>query len=321
MDNVCHTLVGAALAECGLRRRTRYATAALVIGANLPDIDVLALFGNNGLGFRRGITHGIPALIVWPFILTAVILIWHRLTSHRSRVTAHGSPLTAHPIELLKLSALAILTHPTLDWMNTYGMRWLMPFEGTWTSADALFIVDPWLYLMLGAAWIVGASYRRGSSSDRLIDSSSHRLSLRGERFARRMVTLASAYVVAMMTLSAVGKHLAANQLGLTNPTRRDLMISPVFLDSWRRGVTARVGGVYRFGQMNWVTREVELNPNVMAPELELLANHTRTPQLDHLLDWARFPFARLEGDVVRVDDARYTRGGQSFAGVTLPPR
>ena len=43
-------LVGAALAGCGLRRRTRYATAALVLGANLPDIDVLALFGDNGLG-------------------------------------------------------------------------------------------------------------------------------------------------------------------------------------------------------------------------------------------------------------------------------
>jgi inner membrane protein len=63
MDNLCHSLVGAALAECGLRRRTRYATFALVIGANLPDIDVLALFGDNGLGFRRGITHGIPALL------------------------------------------------------------------------------------------------------------------------------------------------------------------------------------------------------------------------------------------------------------------
>jgi inner membrane protein len=70
MDNVCHTLVGAALTECGLRKKTRYATA-LVLGANLPDIDVLALFGHNGLGFRRGITHGILALIVWPFILTA----------------------------------------------------------------------------------------------------------------------------------------------------------------------------------------------------------------------------------------------------------
>src|SRR5262245_51360794 len=104
MDNLCHSLVGAALAECGLRRRTRYATFALVIGANPPDLDVLALFGDDGLGFRRGITHGIPALIVWPFVLTAVIMAWHRLVRRESH-------LEVRPRELLTLSAVAILTH------------------------------------------------------------------------------------------------------------------------------------------------------------------------------------------------------------------
>ena len=63
----------------------------------------------------------------------------------------------------------------------------------------------------------------------------------------------------------------------------------------------------------------MRLHPKAMAPELELLAGRARTPQLDHLLDWARFPFARLEGDVIRVDDARYAgRGGRSFAGVVI---
>jgi len=33
--------------------------------------------------------------------------------------------------------------HPTLDWLNTYGMRWLMPFSGRWFYGDAVFIVDP----------------------------------------------------------------------------------------------------------------------------------------------------------------------------------
>ena len=42
MDNVCHTLVGAALAESGLGRRTSLGFATLLIGANLPDLDVLA---------------------------------------------------------------------------------------------------------------------------------------------------------------------------------------------------------------------------------------------------------------------------------------
>jgi hypothetical protein len=36
MDNLCHTLTGAALAEAGLKHRTRFASAALMIAANLP---------------------------------------------------------------------------------------------------------------------------------------------------------------------------------------------------------------------------------------------------------------------------------------------
>ena len=305
MDNVCHSLVGAALAECGLRHWTRYATFALVIGANLPDLDVLALFGDDGLGFRRGITHGIPALIVWPFVLTGLILLWDRVVSRASR----PAPV---PKDLLRISALAIATHPTLDWMNTYGMRWLMPFDGRWFSADALFIIDPWLYLMLGAAWIVGRSSRHGVSG-------TPPLTMRAETFARGMVALAVTYIVAMALLSAYGKRISARQLGLENPTRRDLMIAPVFLDSWKRLVTAKVHDVYRFGHIDWRDREVRMNPEPLAPELVLIEGRVRTPQLESLLDWARFPFARPEGDVIRVDDARYAgRGGRSFAGVWI---
>ena len=308
MDNLCHTLVGAALAESGLRRRTRYATFALVIGANLPDIDVLALFGNDGLGFRRGITHGIPALVLWPFVLTGLVLLWHRFITR-----ARGLPPV--PKELLRISALAILTHPTLDWMNTYGMRWLMPFDGRWFSADALFIIDPWLYLMLGAAWFVGRASRHDASS-------AERFGIRGEAFARRMLALAAVYIVAMMALSAYGKRIAARELALESPTRRELMIAPVFLDSWRRLVTAKVDGEYRFGAVSWRNNGLRLNPEPIPPQLDLLDGVARTKQLESLLDWARFPFARMEGDFVRIDDARYaSRGGRSFAGVVVGPR
>ena len=46
MDNLCHTLVGAAIGEAGLKHRTRYAQAALMIAANLPDVDVLVFATN-----------------------------------------------------------------------------------------------------------------------------------------------------------------------------------------------------------------------------------------------------------------------------------
>jgi inner membrane protein len=107
MDNLCHTLVGAALAETGLQRRTPLATAALVIGANLPGVDVLSYaWGPDvALGFRRGWTHGVLALAVWPFLLTGLLLVWDRLIRRRR----HPDAGPADPKALLLLSAIALL--------------------------------------------------------------------------------------------------------------------------------------------------------------------------------------------------------------------
>ncbi len=145
MDPIAHTLTGAALAAAGLRRATPLATAALVIGANAPDIDVLTGFAGRyaALAMRRGWTHGVLAIAVLPFVVTALLLLWDRLRRRPDRAPARAGPL-------LGLAALAVISHPILDWLNNYGMRWLMPFDGRWSYGDALFIVDPWVWLALG---------------------------------------------------------------------------------------------------------------------------------------------------------------------------
>ncbi len=51
MDNVCHTLVGAAIGEAGLKSRTRFGNPALMIASNLPDIDVLVFATGTPAGF------------------------------------------------------------------------------------------------------------------------------------------------------------------------------------------------------------------------------------------------------------------------------
>ena len=74
MDNVCHTLVGAAMAEAGLKRRTRYGAAALMIAANLPDLDVLVFATDTpSVSFRRGWTHGVLAQALLPVALTLAV--------------------------------------------------------------------------------------------------------------------------------------------------------------------------------------------------------------------------------------------------------
>src|ERR687893_548378 len=126
MDNLCHTLVGLALAEAGLKRRTALGTATLAIAANLPDVDVLGIPFGHSVDFRRGITHGLPALVVLPVLLTGAVVAWDRLV----RRPGAGAREPVRPGWVLVLALLATLTHPALDWLNSYGMRWLMPMSG-----------------------------------------------------------------------------------------------------------------------------------------------------------------------------------------------
>ncbi len=106
MDPVAHTFTGAALAAAGLRRATPLATAALLIGANIPDVDVLSYFADEfkAVAFRRGWTHGVLALALWPFVVTGALLLWDRWV--RRRRNAAAAPARAGP--LLAVAALAV---------------------------------------------------------------------------------------------------------------------------------------------------------------------------------------------------------------------
>ena len=84
----------------------------------------MLLGSDQALFWRRGWTHGIPALVVLPLLMTGLFVAWTRLVKR----APEGPPL--RPATLLCLSTIAVASHPTLDWMNNYGMRWLMPIRG-----------------------------------------------------------------------------------------------------------------------------------------------------------------------------------------------
>ena len=109
------------------------------------------------LSFRRGWTHGIPALLVLPFVLTGAMLLLDRAVRRARHAVL---PSGVRPSQVLLLAAISILTHPILDTLNTYGVRWLMPVRGDWFYGDTLFIVDPWLWLIL-ALGVASSGARR----------------------------------------------------------------------------------------------------------------------------------------------------------------
>ena len=156
MDPLAHALVGATLARTHLRNGAgAMATPAGILAANAPDVDAVTMFISRdlSLGFRRGWTHGVLAMVVLPLVLTAALLVLDRLWAR-----LQGREPTARAGPLLRLTSVGVLSHPLLDWMNTYGVRFLMPFDGTWFYGDALFIIDPWVWLLGGLTVVLAHS-------------------------------------------------------------------------------------------------------------------------------------------------------------------
>src|SRR5687768_18154153 len=96
MDNLCHTLAGAALGEAGLKRRTAMAMGTLMIASNLPDVDV-AVFATDTLAmsFRRGWTHGVLAMVVLPPLLAALMFAFGRARRGTHRTGGSSDPPSA----------------------------------------------------------------------------------------------------------------------------------------------------------------------------------------------------------------------------------
>ncbi len=354
MDPVTHTLVGATLSTTSLGQRTRLAAPALIIGANLPDLDVFSyiLGGDFAIGFRRGWTHGALALVVLPALLAGFLWLWGRI-----RKAKEGSP-PFRTAWIVGISYLAVLTHPTLDWLNTYGMRWLMPFRNTWFYGDSVFIVDPWLWLILGCSWLLIRKRSWAGSLVWLLPAAFLLYALRrsGPQF---IPLLSGVFAVALVAhlwrpptnlrrrqrIAATGLLAGALYIGLllsihsatvdrvlAELDRQDLlptdelMVGPTPTNPLVWDVVIATEDHYRFGQFSWSSGKaltlseaglLAARPSPLWTEIE------ESGQLEGYLSWIRFPWYEIEtrgGErLVHIMDARYRRTRtEGFGGATL---
>src|SRR5271168_1545649 len=86
MEPVTHFLTGACLSRAGFNRRTAYATLAMTLAAEAPDLDVLWAFRGPvaALEHHRGITH---TLLGAPFVAlatTGVVYFWHHFRNRKN---------------------------------------------------------------------------------------------------------------------------------------------------------------------------------------------------------------------------------------------
>lgn len=151
MENLAHTLLGLSIAKAGLERATPLATITLVISSNLPDVDVFSRIEDGTVGYlsyHRGFTHGVIGLAALAAALTLTLMFLDR--RFRLRHDPFRRPL--RPLRIFFLAYLGGLGHSFMDFTNSYGVRPLTPISNRWFYGDLVFVVDPWIWLILGAA-------------------------------------------------------------------------------------------------------------------------------------------------------------------------
>jgi inner membrane protein len=159
MDNLAHSLVGLTSAKAGLERLSPCSTAVCIASANAADADFLSLFFGDRwtlLQHHRGITHSIIGTIAIGLLIPTLALAIERIVTtlrgRRSRIQFRG---------LLIASMISAATHPLMDWTNNYGVRPLLPWSSKWFYGDLVFIVDPYMWLVLGGAMFLLTSHSK----------------------------------------------------------------------------------------------------------------------------------------------------------------
>jgi inner membrane protein len=160
MENLTHSLLGAVLAEAALpaeasrgQRTLFYVTG--ILAANLPDADLLyTSIAPPPLGYllhHRGHTHTVVGLIGLGVLIGIVALLpgLRRLLSG-----AHA--------RYWILVAAALTSHLIADSWNSYGVHPFFPFTNRWFYGDAVYILEPWLWTLLGVSVVMNTRSDRG---------------------------------------------------------------------------------------------------------------------------------------------------------------
>ncbi|NUO53640.1 MAG: metal-dependent hydrolase, partial [Polyangiaceae bacterium] len=155
MENVAHALAGLLVARgvVAFRERReeapasdafpRWAAWASAVANNVPDGDlILTPLSGGKLGYllhHRGHTHTLAVGVILGLAVALVILAIAR---------RRGADLDAADERwILGLGALGPVVHLFMDGLNIYGIHPFWPVYDGWIYGDAVFIVEPLLWL------------------------------------------------------------------------------------------------------------------------------------------------------------------------------
>ena len=285
MDNLTHSFAGALLGQMGLKRLTGRAMPTLIVAANIPDIDAFAsVLGTESLAFRRGITHGPVALLLLPILLTGIVLLWNRWRPS-------DQPVRAGP--LLLLAYIGTLSHPALDWLNSYGIRLLEPFSSRWFAGDTLFIIDIWIWAALIAAFVWSRRRERRGGDWR--------------RPAWVGFIAICAYILGNGLITGRAEAQATRILDQRGDAPQLVVANPRPFTFWARRMLWRNGQAHGSGQYS-VMQGIEMDEQTERNRLDhpALAAARARPGVRAFLFWSRMPIVVEERGRAYLTDQRF---------------
>jgi inner membrane protein len=235
-------------------------------------------------------------------------------------------------------------------------MRWWMPFRDTWYYGDSVFIMDPYLWLILGLAWVICRSPSKASGFTAAVMAglviwlvgarapdylpivgsvfailvvaflwkprfrwlSAHRVAITG-------LLLGALYISTLLTLHSLTVSKARAELqrqGLVSI--EEMMVGPIPADPLAWDILVDTGAAFRWGRFDWrygslVMSAAELPAAMPTPVWDEVAGSGQSPGF---LRWVRFPWLEMEpattGRRVYLMDTRYTRSRSSGFGATM---
>ncbi|MCP3033399.1 metal-dependent hydrolase [Halobacillus sp. A1] len=116
-------------------------------GSQAPDFDTVLKLKNNAVYIRhhRGITHSIPAVILWGIGIASIIQLFTPEVNF---------------LHLWLWTFLAVILHVFVDVFNAYGTQAYRPFTKRWVAYGFINTFDPYIFMMHIAgivAWNLGA--------------------------------------------------------------------------------------------------------------------------------------------------------------------
>ena len=119
-----------------------------IVGSQAPDFDTILKLKNNAIYIRnhRGITHSIPAIILWGILIPLIIYLFVPEVNF---------------LHLWLWTFLAVFLHVFVDVFNAYGTQAFRPFSKQWVAYGFINTFDSYIFFAHVAgiiAWVLGAN-------------------------------------------------------------------------------------------------------------------------------------------------------------------